>query len=211
MRFAPYLFCLGLALAAPFACSSSSTTTTAVVRPELVAVDPKDFLGSVPCQAPRVVTSDTAAEVLPRDPNAAHSYVATLFDVTPAADGAVPDAGTPLASSPPTTCLQPVTFAFVVAGRRYLAQVDAYREDPDELTPIAPGSRLVTNAQGTRVVPSWAATCDDYPPSRPLDAGVDSAGAASAQDAGPPGVVSYATITRTPHECGQGLHAPNSD
>jgi len=135
-----------------------------------------------------------------------------LFDVTPAADGAVPEPGIPLASSPPTTCLQPVAFAFVVAGRRYLAEVDAYREDPDELIPLTPGSRLVTNTQGTRVVPSWAATCDDYPPSPQVEAGTDSAGAgAIEEDSGLRGIVSYGTITRTPHDCREGLSAVSAN
>jgi len=202
---------LGLVLAAPFACSSSTTTTTAVVRPELVAVDPKDFLGRVPCQAPGAAATDAGAEV-PPDPDAAHSYVATLFDVTPAADGAVPELGVPLASSPPTTCLQPVTFAFVVAGRRYLAEVDAYREAPDELIPLTPGSRLVTNPQGTRVVPSWVATCGDYPPSPQVEAGTDSAGAGPIEeDGGLRGIVSYGTITRTTHDCREGLTAVNAN
>src|SRR4051812_14588443 len=111
MRFAPHLVCSGLLALTLFACSSTPTTATAVVRPQLVAVDPDDFMGSVRCQAPREPDAD--ASVPARDPEAAHSYVATLFDVTPGSDSdaGVPDPGTPLASSAPTTCLQPVTFS----------------------------------------------------------------------------------------------------
>ena len=225
MRFAPYLICLGLALVAPFACSSTPTTTTAIVRPQLVAVDPADFMGRVPCQAPRAPVSDASGEggaageqsgvAAPRDPNAAHSYIATLFDVTPTADGSVPDPATPLASSAPTSCLQQVTFAFVVAGHSYLAEIDAYREDPSELMPINAGSRLVTDSQGTRVVPSWGATCGGYPASPYVEAGTDSGGAeGTAETAGggrQPGVVSYGAITTTPHDCREGLSAPDGN
>ena len=211
MRFAPYLVCLGLASLAPFACSSTAGTTTAVVRPELVAVSPDDFMGGVRCVPPPPQKDDTGAEAgsgptaeldagVDDDPNAARSYVATLFDVTPAADGGVPDPGIPLASSPPTTCAHPVTFANVVAGRRYLAEVDAYPQKPEELTPISTGSRLLKNADGTRVVPRWLATCGGYPPSP--DAGV---AGGTGESARPPGVVSYETITQIPHDCGAGL------
>ena len=56
-------------------CSGNSTTATTIVRPELIAVSPDDFLGRVACGD---------------GPAAARSYVATLFDVTPAADGICP-------------------------------------------------------------------------------------------------------------------------
>jgi hypothetical protein len=204
MRFAPHLVCLGLALISPFACSSTPTTATKIVRPQLVAVDPADFLGSVHCGAP--FEGDEPA-VNP-DPDAARSYVATLFDVTPDADGGVPNPGIPLASSPPTTCLQQVTFSFVTAGHRYVAEVDAYVERPEDLTPISPGSRLVSNPDGSRAIPRWLATCGTYPPSPAVEAGTDSAGAPGTDDESrPPGVVSYTTITQIPHDCGPGLRA----
>jgi hypothetical protein len=202
---------LGLASLASLACSSTPTTTTAVARPQLVAVDPDDFLGDIPCiPTPVKVDAGDAAVIDPDDPDAARSYVATLFDVTPDIDGGVPDPGTPLASSPPTTCTQPVTFSFVVAGRRYLAEVDAYDQKPTELTPISAGSRLLFAADGARALPRWTATCGGYPPSFPAEAGTEAgaeAGAAGTSDetARPPGVVSYASITQTPHDCGAGL------
>ncbi|MEI9950906.1 MAG: hypothetical protein WDO74_18500 [Pseudomonadota bacterium] len=201
---------MALASLAPFACGSTPSTTTVVVRPQLVAVDPDDFLGTVRCTPPR--EGDVEVDASAIDPDAARSYVATLFDVTPASDGGVPDPGTPLASSPPTTCLKPVTFAFVVAGRRYLAEVDAYDQSPEELTPISAGSRLQFNADGTRAVPRWVATCGGYPPSPPVEAGTEAAGAAStADETQPPGVVSYAALTQTPHDCGQGLRAADPE
>jgi len=237
MRFAPYLVCLGLASLAPFACSSTPTTTTAVTRPELVAVDPADFMGSIHCQAPGISVpvddgsagaagADGSDAIVPPAPDPEHtarSYVATLFDVTPAADGTVPNPGTLIASSPPTSCLKLVTFAYVVAGRRYLAEVDAYREEPSELEPISAGSRLLHDASGKRVVAAWSAVCGGYPPSI-YDAGTagtagTAGGGGTAGTAGsggegggrPPGVVSYAYLTQTPHDCGDGLADPKSN
>jgi hypothetical protein len=212
MRFAPHLVCLGLASLASFACSSTPTTATKIVRPQLVAVDPDDFLGSVRCVPPPPPPDPDAGPVAPDDdPEAARSYVATLFDVTPDADGGVPNPGTPLASSPPTTCALPVTFSWVTAGHRYLAEVDAYDQRPEELTPISAGSRLLSNPDGSRALPRWEATCGSYPPSPYVEPGTEAAGASGTDDeeARPPGVVSYTTITQTPHDCGHGLRAPD--
>src|SRR5882724_2417147 len=109
------LYFLGLSLGVvALGCSSSAVNTTVIVRPELVAVSPDDFLNEL---------STTDAE-------AVHSYVATLFDVTPAADGGVPNPGFQLASSPPSSPSLPVTFSFVITAHRYLAQVDAYMDAP---------------------------------------------------------------------------------
>ncbi|HEY5372821.1 MAG TPA: hypothetical protein VIK01_04005 [Polyangiaceae bacterium] len=108
MRHVVYFLGLSLGVVA-LGCSSSATTTTVIVRPELVAVSPDDFLGALqPIQARQV-----------------QSYVATLFDVSPDTNGSVPDPGFQLASSP-ATYLLPVTFSFVITGHRYLAQVDVY-------------------------------------------------------------------------------------
>jgi len=208
MRFAPYFIGLGLALLAPFACSSTVATTTTIVRPELVAVDPADFMGSVHCAA------ESADDEVARDPNTARTYVATLFDVTPGADGGIPIPGTPLASSPPTSCQKPITFTYVTAGRRYIAQVDAYREAPASLTPLSVGSRLMS-ANDARVVPRWTATCGGYPLSPAVDGGALDGGEAGAAPtdtaAQPPGVISYAAVTQTPHDCGMGLRDPNAE
>jgi len=219
MRFAPHLICLGLASSlAPLSCSSTSTTATTIVRPELVAVDPADFLGSVPCAAPEGPDAGPSSE-----PAAARSYVATLFDVTPLSDGSVPNPGTPLASSPPTSCLNPVMFTYVVAAHRYIAQVDAYVEALEDIAPISAGSRSMVGVvdgapTGEPVLPRWAATCGGYPLSPYVEAGTssDDAGPASAgaggntDDTQPPGVISYASITQTPHNCGPGLVSVNA-
>jgi len=195
MRFAPYFLGLGLVFGS-LACSSNPTTSTAIVRPELLAVTPVDFLGAVPCVA------GTDAGV------GARSYVATLIDITPDADGCV---RTPLPfelpSSAPTSCLQPVTFSYVVPNHYYRAIVEAYTVEASQLTPLAVGSRLQLTADGARVASSWAATCGGYPPSPNPDAGFDAGPVCDAGplDDGPPGVVSYTTITQTPHDCGAGL------
>jgi hypothetical protein len=108
MRNVPYFLGFSLGIVA-LGCSSSATDTTTIARPELVAVSPDDFLGELRCGDGQVL-----------------SYVATLFDVTPGSDGGVPEPGFQLASSPPTSCLLPVTFSDVITDHRYLAQVDAY-------------------------------------------------------------------------------------
>jgi hypothetical protein len=226
MRFAPYLIGLGLAVLTPLACGSSTGTTTAVVRPQLIAVDPRDFLGDIVCEPPPAPPpgaggSGGSTPVAPRDPNAVHSYVATLFDVTPDADGGVPKFLVPLASSLPTTCAQQVTFSFVVGYRSYLAEIDAYHEEPSELFPISPGSRVLSLADGSRALPGWeTAVCGGYAPSGTGGAGGTGGsgsssvgGEAGAVDAlggsggiagtagGPPGIISYGSITQTPHNC----------
>ena len=243
MRSASSLFSLGVVSLALFACSSTPSTATAVVRPQLVAVDPDDFLGTlVHCVPPSSeATGGSSGTPDADEPNAVRSYVATLFDVTPLADDSdagVPDPGTPLASSPPTPCSQPVTFSYVVEGHRYVAEVDAYAKRPQDLTPISDGSRLLSNADGTRALPDFVATCGGYPPSPYVDpaAGSGGAGASSGADVGgtsgtggsnattagatsganaaggrPPGVVSYASLTQTPHDCGAGLLPPASN
>ncbi len=200
---------------AALACSSSSTNTTTITRPRLIAVSPDDFLGNLGCG---------------EDKGQVQSYVATLFDVTPLASGAVPDPGYQLASSPPTSCLLPATFSFVVAGRSYLAQVDGYDRPSAGQTsnggksreavvePAAPGARLQQDSvSGQRVSPRWVATCGAYPESPTMDGGTyvsfggatsvvteDRAGAAGADDT-LNGIVSYEGLTQTPHDCGRGL------
>jgi hypothetical protein len=108
MRHVPYFLGFSLGIVA-LGCSSSATDTTTIARPELVAVSPDDFLGELRCGEGHIL-----------------SYVATLFDVTPGSDGSVPEPGFQLPSSPPTSCLLPVTFSDVITDHRYLAQVDVY-------------------------------------------------------------------------------------
>ena len=186
-------------------CSSNTAATTVIVRPQLVAVEPDDFLSALPRG----------------DVDLVQSYVATLFDVTPAADGGSPSPFQ-LASSPPTPPLLPVSFSFVITSHAYLAQVDAYDRAPQtgaddpaarQIAPSTPGGRLQFNKDGARVAPRWVFTCGGYPPSSD---GGSSGGAAAvgeefpggaAGDDGtfPPGIVAFDGVTQTAHDCRVGL------
>jgi hypothetical protein len=212
------VYFLGLSLgAAALGCSSSTTATTTIVRPKLVEVSPDDFL--------KDLSAPDASQV--------QSYVATLFDVTPAADGSVPTPEFQLASSPPTAPSLPVTFSYVLTSHRYLAQVDAYgpppppsrpvdrapQTGPDDpvathIAPSASGGRLQFDKGGVRVAPRWVFTCGGYPTS-PGDGGSFGgapavgedfpAGAAGDDGTFPPGIVTFDGITQTAHDCRLGL------
>jgi hypothetical protein len=225
MRLAPHLFALSLGPVL-LACSSSTATTVAIARPQLVAVDPQDFLGTQQC-----------ADTQDHDPGLVRSYVATLYDVTPASDGSsLPEFGFPLPSSPPTSCFFPVTFSYVLVDHRYRALVEAYDRFADtgdtasgdagdggvdltRIMPVSVGGRLQEDGTLAPVAPSWTATCGGYPPTV-TEAGVPDAAAyittadeqdAAAHDAAPiPGVISYDAITQTVHNCGKGLVPVNN-
>jgi hypothetical protein len=146
---APLLAAL-LGLAVGSGCSSSSVAQSAVTHPTMVKLDPSTFLGGVPC-------SDEAGGM--------RRYVATLFDITEAADGGAGGAdsgpgpaegsagnpGFPLPSSLPTPCLAAVGFGFVVDGRRYRAEVDGY--DRDDIEPRGAGTRQMVDVASRAVVP----------------------------------------------------------
>jgi len=188
MRFVPLLLGLTCGLAF-FGCSSSSTTTSAIVRPELLAVLPEDFLGQFPC------TDKPEA-------GAVQSYVATLFDLTPSADGTI---AAPR-SSRATSCRNAVTFSNTVENHRYRVYVDAYAEAASELTPqtsdtVDPRPQGKAPSGDVAVAPLACATCGGFPPSPASDGG-DAAGAGNEEQ---PGVVSYSGLTQTAHNCVDGL------
>lgn len=89
------------ALAVVPACSPDAATTTVVI-PTSVAVDPLDFLGTVPCGP---------------GAGAAQAYVVTLTDRA---------AGTALPPSPPVSCAAPVSFENVVVGHTYSADIAVF-------------------------------------------------------------------------------------
>jgi hypothetical protein len=133
------------------ACADTGTITNTVVHPTLVEVWPSEFLGGVPCLDA---------------PGAMRSYVATVWDTGPAYNPAgvpmPPDPATyppfALPSSGPVACTQPVGFARIVPGHRYVADVDGY--DRSDLEPLAPGSRIMIDpATGERVSPRWTTNC----------------------------------------------------
>lgn len=137
------LFLPPLALLA--SCTSSSTGTTTPTTPTLVAIDPEDFLGDVPC-------ADA--------PGAMRRYVATIYDVTP---GIGADGGTrefPLPSSGPVPCTQQVAFGggFVLQGHRYVADIQGY--DRTDIKPLGSGSHVMVDVKtGTVVQPRWTTSC----------------------------------------------------
>jgi hypothetical protein len=120
------------------------------------------------------------------------SYVATLYDVTPASDGGLLEDGFPLPSSPATSCEFPVTFSFVLPTHRYSAEIDAYDRlpqdldagtdldagDPDagpdpkllRIKALTLGGRIQIDGNGVRVAPRWTAHCGGFPTTS--DAGV---------------------------------------
>ncbi|HKY38294.1 MAG TPA: hypothetical protein VJN18_20265 [Polyangiaceae bacterium] len=127
-------------------CSNDSVSVAGVTHPTLIEVAPVEFLGSLGCS---------------EQPSSVQRYVATLFDVTEQSAGGagsdyepeVDEDGIPqcggfqLPSSEPTSCLTSVGFGYVVHGRRYCAEVDAY--DTDQLVPRGTGTRqMVVGAPG---------------------------------------------------------------
>lgn len=219
MRFVTYAFalCFGPAL---LGCSTTATSTT-ITRPELVSVSPDDFLGVQRCKSePRDGGSDAGDGGSGGADDAdtsglVGSYVATLFDVsTNSAGEPEPETGFPLPSSPPTSCDFPVTFSFVLPDHRYRAEIDAYEQLPEDIKAVSLGGRLQETSDGAHVTPQWLAVCGGFPPTFP-DAGLepDASGvvavASDAGDGGPPGVVSYDTLTTTVHDCGNGLQPVN--
>jgi hypothetical protein len=134
-------------------CSDDSELVIVIEHPTLIEVNPEEFLGRVPC---------LAAE------GAMRRYVATVFDVSPlddetgaagaggADDGPVEDFALP--SSGPTPCTAPIATAFVVPGRHYAAQVDAF--DRQDIEPLAAGSRVMLDSESKEIVtPRWTTSC----------------------------------------------------
>jgi hypothetical protein len=209
MRFASYTFALSFG-SMLLGCSTTATTTT-ITRPELVSVSPDDFLGAQRCNSGPGDGGTDAGDAT----GLVGSYVATLFDVSTNPQGEPePETGFPLPSSPATSCDFPVTFAFVLADHRYRAQIDAYEQLPQDIKAVSLGGRLQETSSGAHVAPHWQAVCGGFPPTFP-DAGLepDASGvvavASDAGDGGPPGVVSYDTLTTTVHDCGAGLQPVN--
>jgi hypothetical protein len=118
----------------------SSTTTE---QDTIVAISPDDFLGDVAC-ADR--------------PGAMRKYVATLVDVSED----LVDAGSKvknfaLPSSEPVDCTHAVGFGRVVAGHRYVADIEGYEQT--RLEPAAPGSSVMLDAEDQLVAPRWHTRC----------------------------------------------------
>lgn len=170
-RSVQFLAWLGIGCLGPLACGSDPATTVGVTHPTMIEVSPADFLGERACAD---------------EPGAARRYVATLFDVTEqvegaggaggadesAAGGAAPEptskcGGFQLPSSQPVSCNTSVGFGFVVSGRHYCAEIDAY--DTDQLEPRGSGTRQMVMgdasdgeppaADAPKVEPAWNTIC----------------------------------------------------
>lgn len=170
---------LGAAWLGPLACSSDPTTSPGVTHPTMIEVSPEDFLGDLPCG---------------EQPGEVRRYVATLFDVTEQLGGAGGEGnggpaeidsqggaptgapvvaspgkcgGFPLPSSRPVSCLAGVGFGYVVSGRHYCAEIDAY--DSDQVEPRGSGSRQMVAGNSAdsappasdarKVEPVWQTIC----------------------------------------------------
>lgn len=137
------------------------------LNPTFVEVDPAVFLGDVPCS----------------EASGFSSYVATLIDVTPDANGKPLNFRLP--SSPPTACTRSVFFSGVVPQGRtqgivhgaheYVAEIEGYAEA--SLRPKHEGSRVMLSG-GKTVSPTWIGSCGSHPsgllPLHGVDAGVSS-------------------------------------
>jgi hypothetical protein len=83
--------------------------------------------------------------------------VATLYDVTIDADAGIME-NFPLPSSGPVSCTAPISFAFVVPGHRYAADIAGY--DRSDIEALAPGSPIMVDPEsGATVKPRWTTSC----------------------------------------------------
>ncbi len=130
-----------LLLACAMVACSSSGGSTSEPAPTLVTVAPSSFGQDLVC-------GDF--------PGAWKSYVVTLIDVTD------PNAPFALPSSAAVPCEMPVSFAWVVPGRKYAAEIDLYDETGRDLTPWGPGSPTMQNDEGD-VTPRWSTQCGKEP------------------------------------------------
>jgi hypothetical protein len=132
-----------VALFALGGCNNTTATAAGVTPSTAIAVDPAEFLGSVPCV-------DTAGGM--------RLYVATLTDVSPLRTIGLLEGGLVLPSSLPTSCHVTVLFESILDGRQYKASVDGY--DRDDITPLAPGSSVMVDPVTQEyIAPRWQTKC----------------------------------------------------
>jgi hypothetical protein len=182
-RSAQALALLGAGWIGPLACSSDPATTTGVTHPTMIEVLPADFLGDLPCgEQPGAVRRyvatlfDVTEQLggaggegnigLPESEATAGGQggasVGAPVVVAPGKCG-----GFQLPSSRPVSCLAGVGFGYVVNGRHYCAEIDAY--DSDQVQPRGSGSRQMVAADAgdsappasdaPKVEPAWQALC----------------------------------------------------
>src|SRR5687767_14105656 len=129
-----------LAIGAAFAlsCSSDDETILGEPPPTEIAVDPLQFLGSVPCS---------------QEAGAAQAFVAVLTDASESFT---------LAAGPPVDCTSRMAFRYIVIGHAYTAEVDVYDRPAASLRPSGgadSGSRVMVDEEGTIVTPRWRTRC----------------------------------------------------
>ena len=107
MRRSLWALCVAMVCAA--ACNPAATTAVHTTITSL-ALDPSEFMGSVPCSA---------------DPGAAKAYVAVVRDINDA---------TSTFTSTVQSCNLPVTFTGQIEGHQYGATVAVYDVPPDQIT-----------------------------------------------------------------------------
>ncbi len=136
------LLLMTVPLAAVAAACSSSSGTAGTSPATLITVAPSSVAGNLTCT--------------PFD-GAWRSYVVTITDITD------PNNPFQLASSGPVPCSVPVSFAFVVPGHYYVAQVDGY--DRADIAPYGGASsgspHMIDPATGADVAPRWTTNCGD--------------------------------------------------
>jgi len=135
LKASPAIVLVGLSVA----CSSSSGSSSEP-SPTLVTVAPSTFGQGVVCG---------------EFPGAWKTYVATLTDVTEPAKPIT------LASSNPVPCTMPVSFAWVIPGHKYTAQIDGYdRSDLESIgVPSSGNPQMVDRVTREEVEPRWATQC----------------------------------------------------
>ena len=135
LKASPAIVLVGLSVA----CSSSSGSSSEP-SPTLVTVAPSTFGQGVVCG---------------EFPGAWKTYVATLTDVTEPAKPIT------LASSNPVPCTMPVSFAWVIPGHKYTAQIDGYdRSDLESIgVPSSGNPQMVDRVTREEVEPRWTTKC----------------------------------------------------
>ncbi len=125
-----------LAIALVAACTSDPDESTLAPQPTRVTVSPSLFLGEVPCHPGGGMVR----------------YQARLLDVTESLENAFV-----LPSSPVVPCSVDVSFEFVQAGHRYIAEIVGF--DRDDISAQNPGSPIVVDKGGASVLPRFTGTC----------------------------------------------------
>lgn len=132
------------------ACEDEAAVVTAEPHPTIIEVIPEHFLSADHCVDA---------------PGGVRTYVATLFDVMDTDDGdeskhedEVDDFALP--SSDVVPCSRSIAFGWVVPGRSYRTEIQAF--DRDDLQVLTPGTPVVVDSSnGQPVEPRWTTRC--YP------------------------------------------------